>query len=375
MTQSFDLKQLAGIRGLCLSIIEPLIDGMPHTSGPEARLLGAVKGADALLEERGYDRVSREEFLRPIVNIARNTNWSAGTGSFVVFRSPGFTNAGFWPVTLDANARLADEFFILPLIETQRSAVWLLALSLDRVRLLHGEGHGLSEVPLPVNARPNLREFEGFDAPDHDLEGRSASGPSHGAMHAIRFGTGSAHETHNRHIRDFFVQVDRAIQHLIPEGEPLIIAGVAREIAIYRGVNTCRSLDDRAIQGSPDAFTSAELWARAEEILLMRTKDAARPLLAEMENAANKGLLLTDPLRILEAARAGSAERLFIDSAKLGASPLDADLVNSAAIAVIHHSGTVVCADGIPDKSSSAAVRLRYRIAPTEQKGELAVSY
>src|SRR6185437_4091869 len=224
MTQHFDLKQLSDIHGLCLTIIEPLrTDPLPD-SDPGARILRVAKAAATLLEERGYDEASRREYLQPILKIARNIRWTQHRGSFAIFRAPGFTVSGFWPETLEPEARLADEFFILPLLCPPVPSFWLLALSINHVRLFHGDRHMLSEVQLGRSVPDNLRDAGAFDTPDRDLENRSACGGSTGNMHAVRFGTGSENERRNRHLHDFFKQIDRAIHpHVSHDGEQLIL--------------------------------------------------------------------------------------------------------------------------------------------------------
>jgi len=367
MIQYFDLKELAGIHGLCLTIIEPVRAHLSPDPGPEARILRAARAGDKLLEEKGYDESSRKEYLRPILKVARNTRWSGHTGSFAIFRAPGFTASGFWPEAIEPESRLADEFFILPLLHPPVPSFWLLALSINRVRLFHGARGMLSEVQLDRSVPDNLRDAGGFDAPEGDLEGRSACGGSTGNMHAVRFGTGTENEARNRHLRDFFKQIDRGIRPLVaPEGEQLILVGVARELAIYREANSYAFLNAKAIEGSPDAMTWQKLHAQALDIMLAHMAENAGRLGQEIDSAAGRGLLLSNPAAILEAARDGRVENLFINEAALKSDRLEADLINSAAVAVIHNSGTAICAGGILKEPEIAAATLRYRYAVPE---------
>ncbi|HXE63092.1 MAG TPA: hypothetical protein VN519_06100 [Bryobacteraceae bacterium] len=367
MTQHFDLKQLSDIHGLCLTIIEPLrTDPLPD-SDPGARILRVAKAAATLLEERGYDEASRREYLQPILKIARNIRWTQHRGSFAIFRAPGFTVSGFWPETLEPEARLADEFFILPLLCPPVPSFWLLALSINHVRLFHGDRHMLSEVQLGRSVPDNLRDAGAFDTPDRDLENRSACGGSTGNMHAVRFGTGSENERRNRHLHDFFKQIDRAIHpHVSHDGEQLILAGVARERAMYREVNSYPHLNAKAIEGSPDATPGLKLHAQALDIMLTYMAENTGGLSQQIDSAAARGLLLSSPASILEAARDGKIENLFIDPAALKSGSVEADLINSAAVAVIHNSGTATCAGGLVQEPRIAAATLRYRVEVRE---------
>jgi hypothetical protein len=355
-----DLKKLAAIDGPCLSIFQPLRDDFSQVTKSETRLNAAAQKADVLLTEKGFNAADREEFLRPIFKVAENTDWSGRTGSMVVFRAPGLTQVSFWPDTLKLQVHLADEFFILPLlagVAAQRNS-WILTLSIQKIRLFRGTLQGLSEVVLPKGLPRNLADAGGFDKPDHDLESRSAPGAATGQTAPVRSGTSSAHETQRRHLHDFFKMIDRAIQPILAgSADPLILAAVEREIALYREVNTYAALFEQAIHGSPESLGEERLHKTALELIAAnpaKTRDQVR---REMDAAAGRGLLVTDPAAIHEAAGIGQVERLFLD-----ANPqADENLINATALAVIHNSGTVICSEALG--GSGVAAILRYRVA------------
>jgi hypothetical protein len=356
-----DVKKLAKIPGSCLSLFQPLRDLFSQVTKPDTRLAGAAQRADALLADKGFDDAAREKFLRPIQRIVRNIDWSGRIGSVIVFRAPGFTKASFWPDALAPRVHLAGEFLVLPLlagIAAPRN-FWILALSINGIRLFRGGMQGLTEVELPKELPRSLAEAGGFEQPDHDLEGRSAPGASTGQTAAVRFGTSSAHETKARHLHDFFRLIDRAIQPILRQtGDPLVLAAVPRKLAIYREVNTYVPLLDEAIHGSPDALGEHRLHQTALELLAAGSVLAAEQSRHEMDTAAGKGLLLRDLTAILQAAGAGQIERLFVRAN----SHADEDLVNAAALAVFRNSGSVICDESLTANEDVAAI-LRYRVA------------
>lgn len=363
-----DLKKLAGIDGPCLSIFQPLRDEFSQVTKADTRLTAAAQTADALLTEKGFDAADREEFLRPVFKVAGNTDWAGRTGSMVIFRAPGFTQASFWPDTLRPRVHLGDEFLILPLLTglaAQRD-FWILTLSIHQVRLFRGSQQGLSEVTLPNDLPRNLAEAGGFDKPDHDLENRSAPGVATGQTAAVRSGTSSANETQGRYLHDFFRMIDRAIQPILAgSGHPLIIAAVARELALYREVNTYTQLLEQAIHGSPESLGPDRLHKAALELVAAESAHTADRVRHEMDAAAGRGLLLKDLAAINEAARIGQVERLFVEP-----NPQDQDhenLINATALEVIRNSGTVVSSE------AGVAAILRYRVAPAPEP-ELAAS-
>jgi len=353
-----DLKELAGIQGPCLSLFQPLRDEFSQVTKADTRLTAAAQKADALLTEQMFDAGAREEFLRPIFKLAANTDWSGRTGSMVIFRAPGFTKASFWPDNLDASVHLADEFFVLPLLPglaAQRS-FWVLALSINRIRLLRGTAQGLSETALPKDLPKSLSEAGAFDRPDHDLESRSAPGVTTGQTAAVRSGTLTLHETMGQYLHDFFKQVDRAIQPILTGcRDPLILAAVPRELAIYRELNTYSWLLKQTIHGNPEALGDNRLHQIALELVAGEAARAMDDARGEMDRAAGRGLLTTDMAAIGEAARNGQVESLYVEPNPKA----NVDRINQAALAVIRNSGMVACCD--PLETSVAAV-LRYRI-------------
>jgi hypothetical protein len=354
-----DLKKLATAKGPCLSVFEPLRDTFSQVTKADTRLIGAAQRADELLVEKGFDADARANFLRPIFKVARNTNWAGRNGSVVIFRAPGFTKASFWPDSLDPRVKLSEEFFVLPLLaglSAQRN-FWLLALSINRIRLFRGAMQKLTEVELPKDLPQNLAEAGGFDQPDHDLESRSSAGPSTGQMTAVRSGTSSLHETRGRHLHDYFRMIDRVLQPVFARtGDPLILAAVSRELAIYREVNTYPRLEEQAIHGSPDALSEERMSESAEEIMAAASERAAEQYRRDMDTAAGRGLFLKELPDIREAAQRGQIERLFI-----GTNLRDnEDMVNSAALAVIHNSGTIACCEALGVNEVAGAI-LRYR--------------
>ncbi len=365
----FDLKELAAIHGPCLSIFQPLRDEFSQVTKADTRLNAAARKADALLEEKIFDSAARADFLRPIFELAQNTDWSGRTGSMVIFQAPGFTTANFWPDTLDEKVHVGEEFLILPLLPGMAAArtFWLLAVSIKHLRLFRGTPEGLAEVELPKDLPRSLAEAAAFDKPDHDLENRSSPGTGSGQTAAVRSGTTTTHEAMRQYLHDFFRKIDRAIQPILAKtGDPLILAAIARELAIYKEVNTYPLLIEQAIHGSPAPMGENRLYKEALDLLKADAGRVPGQSHREMDRAAGRGLLLTDLAAIGEAAEAGQIERLLVEPKPAA----NEDRINRAALVVIRNSGTVAACDSL---ETSVAAILRYRITEARQP-ELASS-
>ncbi len=361
MIQATDLSKLAETRGLCLTIFEPLQDGEGRASDPASRITAAANEAVPILTTRGYDAESADEFIRPVVQLARNTDWSGHRGSIAIFRSPGFTKADFCPGNIPPTSCLSDEFLLLPLLHESQSQeqFWLLALDLKRVRLFRGDAQEFQEVELGLKVPRSLEDAGGFDPPDHDLENRSSGGAIGAA--AIRFGTGNEREMRNRKVGDFFRRIDHAVRNLIPHnGTPLILAGVTRELTIYRRISKFPSLLSNSLTESAAHLSDATLHQQALQLLRDSEADAARAVEQLIEAAANRHVLIVDPATIFDAANSGRVKRLFLDPLRTNGD----NLVNSTALAVMRNSGSVIC-HGAQSTPYGIAAELRYRVPRT----------
>jgi hypothetical protein len=357
-----DLKSLAAVSGPCLTIFQPLRDDYSEVGKPVTRIVAAVQEAERLLAEKGFDPAERDEMLRPLQKVAKNTDWTGRKGSLVMFRSPGLTLVNFWPDTLASRVHYAQEFLVLPLLPAFLSNhdFWLLALSINAVELYRGSRNGLVAVPLPMGVPKSLSQAGEFDQPDHSLRSRSSAGRSVGGMKGVQFGTSSTKEHETDYLHDFFKAIDRGIHATLAEDrQTLILAGVPRELAIYRRVNTYSTVLAGAVHGSPDALGPDALYAKASALMSAYSAEATNSTLREMEEAASCGTLLTDPAAVIEAARDGQVQELILSPAAPGFDRHE-ETANWAALATIRKSGKINILNASQLANGLAAI-LRFR--------------
>lgn len=339
-----DLKRLAAVTGPCLTIFQPLRDEYSQVAKPGTRVVAAMQQAERLLTEKGFTPAEREEMLRPVAKIASNTDWAGRTGSVIVFRAPDFTMVNFWPDTLAPRIHFAQEFLVLPLLPDLLSNrdFWLLALSIKAVRLFRGGRNGLLEVPLPRGVPRSLTQNEQFDQPGHSV----------GKMPGVQ----------TNYLHDFFKAIEHGIHPILAEDrQPLILAAVTRELAIYRRMNTYSPVLSGAIHGSPDALGMDLLYTKAAELMSAYSALATDGTLREMDEAASHSLLVTDPAEIIEDARIGQVDELIVSPAASGCAQRE-DSVNWAALATIRNSGRISVLSASQLESGVAAI-LRFRQA------------
>jgi hypothetical protein len=247
---------------------------------------------------------------------------------------------------------------------------YLLKLSKKGVELVRCANLRTETVKLPKGVPETLDEALAFKPPDHDLENRSAAGPSPGAKRGIRFGTGSGHETQQAYVSDFYKMVDRGIVELLHGGNaPLVLAGVDEDTAVYRIVHTYPNLLSQSIHGSPSGRSEEDLLQEAYSIVRAEHIERIAASLVEWKERLAPARFTTDLEAILGAATEGRVEKLYIDESAartgrltdLSGTPWnrgEEDLLNAAAVETILHGGAAfgLPANKMQDGAAVAAV-------------------
>jgi len=376
MLSQEDLRRLAAVSDPCLTIHQPLLAHQLRAGKPEAHVRASLTTAQKLLAEQGFSQPECDEMLHPLVNILENTDWTNRKGSFVMFRAPDFTLANFWPDALPPRVHFAQEFLILPLLPGLLSHrdFWLLAVGIKVVRLYRGSLYGLAEVAWPADVPQTLSAEEGFDRPDHTLRNRSGAGPSTGHMKGVTFGTSAYREHQADYLHSFFRAIDGGIAGILTKDQqPLILAGVTRELSLYRTANTYAPLLAGAVHGSPDSLGLDTLYAEASKLMSAysaQSRDSARSV---MEEAAGQRLIVRDSVEVIEAVRTGRVETLIVSADTAGSAQRE-EVVNRALIATIRDSGDVRLLNAAELPEGMAAV-LRFGVreeADAEKAGQAA---
>jgi hypothetical protein len=357
-----DLKRLANVCGPCLTVIQPLRES--PDANPVTNIVAAIREAGRLLAEKGFNDIEREAMLRPLLKLAANTDWKGRGGTLVIFRAPDFTMANFWPDVLAPRVRFAPEFLVLPLLPglLSKRDFWLLGLSIKAVRLFRGSPQGLVQAALPPGVPASLAQDEAFDQPGHVLRNRSTAGRSGRALKVVPFGTSTERELRVDRLHDFFRAIDRGIHAILAEDpQPLILAGVTREVAIYRSGNTYSNVLAGAVHGSPEALGPDLLYSKAAALITAYSAQATAATLREMEEAAGFGLLATDPVAVVEAASRGQVDELIVSPAAPGFHQRE-EMVNWAALATVRGGGRI-SALAAPQPARGVAAILRFRSA------------
>jgi len=332
-----DLKALAGAVGSCITLVVPI----PNSAELAARLKSGLRSVRKQLAEWHRDTEAADGLLAPIEQLAANLQtartWS---NSLIAFRSPGAFRHYWMGERVRDIAEVSERFEIRPLLAAlaREQRFYLLAIGRHHVRLFRSTRHNTDEVRLEGIAPQNMQGFLNTRQPDHLLEDRTAAGPSAGSMRGVVFGTDSESEKEQERFRHFLKEVERGVTKLLQrDGEPLLLAGVEYDVAIYRQLNTYPHLREEAVHGSPERLTAPALHDRAWEVVSRCPSEPLQKALADYRKQSGAALVLGDTGAILKAAAEGRVAGLFL-SEGAGSGQAD-DPLNMAALETVLHGG------------------------------------
>lgn len=371
-----DLKAMVASQGPCLSVYIPLSSAPPNQR-PKANALEwreTLRSLEPKLSQ--YGSQGRELF-------ESITDWDAimpdeepQGKSIAVFRSPDVFQVTWVEELIRSRAVIGPHFCIRPLLPelTRQKVFYILALSQKDVRLLRCTLRSSEEVAFPPGFPTSFDEYMNSVKPDHTLGNRGTPGPSSGSSKGVMFTTSSDREDKDEYLAHFYGQIDRGLNEVLRgRNEPLVLAGVEYELALYRPLNTYPRLAEEAVQGAPNSLKAGELHARALDAILRCYDKKVEAALAEYNHKVGGGA--SNRLKdIVPAAHDGRVLTLLVSDSleTTGAfdeathkvkgretgTPGDEDLVNDAAVQTILHAGQVlVVANGnMPNGTPLAAI-------------------
>ena len=312
-----DLAQLLGNTDFPkVSITMPTRPTGPEAKQNPIRLGNLVAAAHEQLQARNAK--NPEKLLAPIEELVRDADfWAQPGGGLAVFASENLFWALHLPLTFTELAVVNDRFHIkqlLPYFDADQ-AFYLLAVSLNAVRVFRCTGHGSEQLEVPGMPRDkaDAMRFEVYEK-HLQFKGGAGLGATRGKMRVALHGMGTHASDHEAdELRRYFQAIDRTLAPVLRGRKaPLVLAGVAEYLPVYRRVNSYPHLVDAIVPGSPDRADVEVLRRKAMDILAPHF--AAR-LQADRERLARlmgTGLASDQVAEVVPAAVYGRVEMLFV---------------------------------------------------------------
>ncbi len=342
------------------------------------RIKNAIANAtERLTADFGKTEPEAEEMLEPAAELIADGRFSAEIDDgLAIFISPDTSMVLPLPRSFDVMTLVGSHFNLKPLLPllSHDSTFYILALSLNEVRLLRANQASAEMVELPDSVPPSLEEAMKWEDPEDRLQWHTGA-PMTGAGErpATFHGHGvTGDETQKENIWAYVRQVASGLDDFLErEGNPLILAGVEYILSIFRNHSEYAHVLDTDISGNVDDFSLQELQDASAEIMNTYMHERQQDALSQLANASGTDLFTDDVDKLVAAAHYGQIDTLFIPRGMTMRGSFDPatgvvtrsedatsdDLLERSAVATILNSGSVylIDNDNLPTDALAAA--------------------
>jgi Bacterial archaeo-eukaryotic release factor family 7 len=346
------------------------------------RLEHMIRQAEQSLLARGLNETAAHKLLSLAYQIITNRSFWANQGEgLAIFAADDLFRIYRLPLVFEDRVVVDVHAYITPLLPllSGDNPFYVLALGLGGVRLFQGTQYGLKPVTLH-DMPASLQSALAYDESAKEAQLHQSVPGQGGERGAIFHGQGAQDGTATKHeALRYFQQVARSVQHeLRDEHAPLLLAGMAYLLPIYREANLYQQLIDEQISVNPDDLRLEELHARAWSLVAPCFNHAPKALERYQALQGKTPTIATSQLRaIIPAAYNGRVEALFLAIGQQqwgsfdpvsgalalheGVSPRGSELLNQAVGQTLRHGGTVYAVNQqqMPEGAALAAI-LRY---------------
>ena len=372
-----DIRDLLAPRSApAVSIYQP-----SHRAGPEAeqnilRYKNLLSDAEAKLSQQGVGNSETGGILRPArALLDRSEFWRHQLDGLAVFAAPEFFRVLKLPHEAEELVVVGETLHVTPLLPAMTQGhFYILAVSMDSLRLMRATPHSIEEVDITDVPRSLAEATRYDDYQKKNLQRHPTSRAGVGGR-TMQHGHGPGDEDLKEEIKRYFQAADAGVcRMLTTDGAPLVVAAVDYLITMYRHVTDYRNVVNKGIEGNPDQLSPRQLLERARPIVdpifrepLLKAKD-------KYGRSEGVGLASCALLDVVRGAHAGRVESLMVakgerrwgvyvaDADALEVhddpSPGDGDLLDLATRQSLLHGGSVylVERDEMPCAEPIAAV-------------------
>jgi len=379
-----ELVELAKSSGRSVSIYLPTFRAAVSALDNQLRFRALLKTAAELLQAKGLSERDSETFLEPANQLLdKLLFWQTLNRTLVVFISEKNVRVFHLPLECEELCVVGERFHIAPLVQVvnEDTPYFLLTVSQNRVRLLHGTRCQLVEVHVP-QLPSNRLEALNYDPREGFYQTHSGQPKLRGKEGVVFTGQGGEVDVAKEEISAYFRLIDLAVsKYLNSQSAPLIFAGVDYLYPLYRRQNHYPYLAPEHIDGNPELLSPLELRQRAWPILDSQIRERQETAISRYWELVARGRSSNRIEDILDAADSGMVDTLLIYPAihrwgrfdsQSQTTHLDSDscpdneeLINLAVCMVLRHRGNVesITTGNIPGGGALAAV-LRYLPQP-----------
>jgi hypothetical protein len=368
----------------CVSLYMPT-----HRLGREKqqdpiRLKNLLAEAETKLLAHGLRRPEVQKMMRPAEELLWDKRfWQHQGNGLAIFLTDNFQRVYRLPAAFEEFLLITNSFHIKPLLPLlgRGEKFYVLAVSLNNVRLLEGNADTMTEIEL--NFPTSMKEVLGTEDPERSLNLYSGSTSTEHARGEGRIYHGhNAGDDEKKDILRFFQAVNQSLNDLLQERTiPMVLAGVDYLLPIYREASSYNNLLEGDIRGNVERENVKDLHAEAWKIVKPIFEESQKKAYEKFEQLKGQGsdLATSDLNETIRAAKFGQVETLFVPLGRQKWGRYDAenntvivesdpgpgneDLFDLAATETLLNSGQVfaVPGDQLPGGGEIATI-LRYTV-------------
>lgn len=364
----------------CVSLLMPTQRNGTAIPEDQLRCRNLLRAADTRLTSEGWRAPDIAAVLAPgYALLSDSAYWRQLAHGLALFLSPEAHFEYRLPLAPPEQVTVARRFqlkTLLPLWE-RAARFYVLALSQNTVQLYSGTAEGLTAVPAAHLPHSLAEVFAGHSF-EKELRVRTGAPVGAGPTASFFYSSSGEAEAYKQELAQFCRQVSHGVQEwLAGATTPLVLAGVAYLVALYREHNHYPHVMKTAVSGNPERLTPEALHQAAWGIVAPLAEAPLAAAMARYRALAGARRATHDIRGIVRAASRGRVHTLFAaadhqvwgrfdpvtEAARLQTGPTaDADdLVNVAALEAHRHGGEVYLLPqtALPAASPLAAI-LRY---------------
>lgn len=290
-------------QGPCVSFYLPTQRDKDGAHQNAIRMKNLLRMAEVRLLDWGYKGADTRKLLDPVWQLVQERPfWQRQKDGLAVFVSPHVFYHLRSPAPVDESVTVAENFYLrplLPLLFDQRE-YYVLALCLKGARLFHGTPYQAAELDVP--GMPGQLAA----ALNYDIQGRQ--------LFRNRHGSGAEEREAAEEVLQYFRLIDTQLQSTIGgQRVPLVLAGVAYLVPLYKEVTSYPVVMEEAIYGSPAELWLPELHERAWSTVQPHFEHARRAAMEHYAALAGTGRTAARVEEVLTAAAHGRVETLLVD--------------------------------------------------------------
>lgn len=230
---------------------------------------------NTLKERKGIPENEAIAFLEPIHELIQDREfWHHQTKGLSIFLADNFFEYYHLPYQVDAFSRLANSFYLMPLVSmfSDDDRYYILSLGLNKTRLMEATRYHIREIKGGLMMSNGIDEvYKLYDfgkgirnqsSSQHGSEQRSAGNKGGAAFH----GQGNASDDDQQFIAEYFQNVEEELKDLISNHElPILLVGVDRLHPIFRDSVSAFKFFEEGITGNHEQTGKDRLHQLANE--------------------------------------------------------------------------------------------------------------